>query len=363
MRSTAPALPPLNIKNRSLLLRAVSIPIVLLLSACATRPPTSAPAASSTQVTSAEQSALRSLIAQQDRLYRVAAPLLVHNADLCKDHARNLLGFTAKNKYSYSSKLADTAQSLLGLDEHLQVMGVLSGSGAEKAGLRRGDKLLTVEGKPMPIGVSADRHAASMLAPLVAPAEGRSSLRLSVLRNNANLALNIPMTRACAYSIELGNADLVNAYSDGRRILITRGMLNVTPSDTELAYVVAKEIAHNALQHASRQNMSGTIGDIINNLIQIHPDMSGLAGTAGVKATPREMEAEADRLGLYMAARAGYPIEQAAQFWARLSRQYPAAVLNSYTAIHPDTAGRMSTIERTTLEIRAKQAARQPLNP
>ncbi|MGZ3254903.1 MAG: peptidase M48, partial [Burkholderiaceae bacterium] len=56
--------------------------------------------------TAAEQGALQSLVTQQDRLDRVAAPLLVNNPEICKDNARNLLGFTAKNKYSYSEELS-----------------------------------------------------------------------------------------------------------------------------------------------------------------------------------------------------------------------------------------------------------------
>jgi membrane-associated protease RseP (regulator of RpoE activity) len=338
-------------------LRRLAVPLtVLALVACNTLP--SQPGR--VQSSSEDQAALRTLVTQQDRLYRVAAPLLVSNPDLCRSGARNLLGFIAKNKYSYSADLADAAQSLFGLDERLQVTGILQGSGAVRAGIRKGDRLVAIENSPLPQGPNAERHAASLLAPLV---NGRSAVKITVLRNDANLEVNVPLTRACAYGVELGNADNVNAYNDGRRVMVTRGMLGFVRSDEELAYVLAKEMAHNALQHASKQNMSGTVGDIIDNLTRMHPDLTTMAGTSGVKATVQELDAAADMLALYMVARAGYGIDNARHFWERLAAQYPANVLNGYTAIHPGTGYRLAAIDRGVQEVKAKQAARKPLLP
>jgi hypothetical protein len=350
-----------SFRLRQAMLHAVLLPVTLMLASCMTSQP-SRPGSSGVtpQVGAAEQAALRSLVSQQDRLYRVAGPLLVNNPELCKNNARNLLGFTAKNKYSYSSELADAAQSLYGLDERLQVMGVLAGSGAARVGVQRGDKLIAVEGTSMPQGQNAERQAATILAPLLG---GRSGIKLTVLRADATVALTVPLTRACTYSIELGNADNVNAYNDGRRVLITRGMLNFARSDEELAYVLAKEMAHNSLLHAAKQKMSGTVGDIIDNLIRINPDLSTMAGTAGVKATPQELDAAADALSLFMVARAGYSVDNAVSFWDRVANQYPATVLTGYTAIHPATAYRLAVMAKIVADVKAKQAGKKPLFP
>jgi predicted Zn-dependent protease len=140
-------------------------------------------------------------------------------------------------------------------------------------------------------------------------------------------------------------------------------MMSFAQSDTELAYILAKEMAHNSLKHASKQHIVGTVSAIIDNLVRIQPDLSTMAGSAGVKAMPQELEAEADKLALYMLARAGYSIDGAARFWQRLATQYPAAVQNSYTAIHPTITHRLTVIEKTTAEIKNKQASRRPLLP
>jgi beta-barrel assembly-enhancing protease len=303
---------------------------------------------------------LNAVVAMQDRLYRVGAPLLVNNTELCKGNARNLLGFTAKNKYSYSAEFVDAANQALGLNDRLQIMDVVDGGGAAKAGLRRGDILVAAEDKPLPQGPDAESKAAGTLAPLVM---GKSQVKLSIVRANANMAVNVPLTHACAFGIQLGRADFVNAYADGHRVMITRGMLNFVHGDEELAYVLAKEMAHNAFAHAQKQHMNATVGGIIDNLARMHPDLSTMSGASGVKPMPQELDNAADALALYMAARAGYDVTGAPAFWQRLAAQYPSSVANGYNAIHAPIAARMPTIDKTVAEIKRKQAGGKPLLP
>lgn len=311
-------------------------------------------------VNTPEQDALKARIALQDRLYRVAAPLLVKSPDLCKSNARKLLGFTAKNKYSFTPEFVDAAERSFGLGERLQIMSVLAGSGAANAGVRPGDVLMSVEDKPMPQGPNAERVAAGVLGPLV---NGRDRVRLTLQRNGANQNPTVPLTLACAFGIELGNADNVNAYSDGHRVMITRGMMSLARSDGELAAVIAREMAHSALGHAGRLRMSATLGSIIDNLIRVHPDMTAMGGMAGVKPFAQDVDAAADTLSLYMLARAGYDVDTARNFWQRLATQYPATVLTSYTAIHPSTAFRMSVMDRIVPQVKTKLASGAPLLP
>ncbi|MYM83039.1 M48 family metalloprotease [Duganella sp. FT50W] len=346
----------------------------VLLSACSTfqsqpSSPEPAPSVVSTateappQVTAkmaAARQQLSQMVALQDRLYRVAGPLLINNADLCRTQARNLLGFTAKNKYSYPGEFSDAAAAVLNYSDRLEVATVLAGSGAARAGLRKGDILIAADGKLLPVGVNAETEAAAVLGPLVG---NNKFLNLTVQRGGANQQLRVPVTRACAFKIDIGNSDNVNAYSDGQRVMITRGMVNFAQSDDAIAYVLAKDIAHNVLGHAATTKQAYTVGGIIDNLIAVRPDLSMLIGTAGVKPMPQELDAAADNLSLYMVARAGYNVAGARAFWQRLSTQYPASVLNGYTANHPAVSYRLSVIDKTVSAIRSKQASSQPLLP
>lgn len=347
------------------------VPAALLLAACATPPAPTAPAGTQKfpepvravvqpAAPTPEELTLQALVPLQDRLYRIAAPLLVNNAELCKTNARNLLGFTAKNKYSYSPEYVAAAQKSLRLGDRLQVTGVLEGSGAMRAGVQRGDLLLAIENQELPQGENAEREAATVLAPLMT---GRSAVKLTVARNGSNVTLTVPLTYACAFGVELGNTDNVTAYADGHRILVTRGMMNALSSDDELAYVLAKEMAHNALAHAKRLRMSATIGGIIDNLTRMQPDMSTMVGLAGVKPVPQDLDAMADRLSVYMLARAGYRIDGVVPFWQRMASQYPPTTLNAYTAMHPATAFRVTSMQRALRDIKVKQTAKKPLLP
>jgi hypothetical protein len=347
---------------------ALASSIALLLAACAQAPmqPSAGPAPVKPGVqapavspqTAAAADMLTKMAAQQDRIYRVAAPLLINNADLCKSHARNLLGFTAKNRYSFGTDYADAAHLAFDMDERLQVTNVLAGSGAAKAGLKVGDDLVAAGGKPLPAGPHALSGAGAVFGPLVA---SQANIPLSIERGGNPRQITVPVTRACAFAVELGNADNVNAYADGARIAVTRGMLGFTQGDDELAYVLADGLAHNLLGHAATQR--ATIGSMIDNLTRVKPDDSLLIGSGGIKALLAEQDAAADRLALYMLARAGYDIDGADEFWKRLAASYPATVLNGYTANHPGIAARLVAIQKTTAEIKAKRSAKKPLVP
>jgi hypothetical protein len=349
-----------------------ALALALLMSGCATRAPLQqgpvppapeAPREEAPVLTprmAAEAEALTRMAALQDRLYHVAAPLLINNADLCKTQARNLLGFTAKNRYSYPGDYNEAAHVAFGMSERLQVTGVLAGSGAAQAGLRRGDRLISAGAKPLPSGPNASTLAGAVFGPLVA---AHASLPMAIERDGNSKQLTIPVTRACGFGIELGNADNVNSYADGTRVMVTRGMINFTRGDDELAYLLAKGMAHNILGHAASQRNASTIGSIVDNLVTVKPDTSMLIGSGGIKAMPQDLDAAADRLAVYLLARAGYNIDGAAPFWKRLAANYPATVLNGYVANHPATTFRVAAIEKTVAEVKAKQAAKKPLVP
>jgi hypothetical protein len=351
-------------------LTAVLLPLVLTLGACETPPPAppapvvvapvTPPPAPVDTARLERESAFREMVTLQDRLYRVAAPILVNNPSLCRHNARNLLGFTAKNKYSYSSDYVESAQKILGLDQQLQVTGVMNGSGADKAGVRNGDKLVAVNDIPLPQGQNAEHQAGVILTPQISE---HTSFNLTVNRAGSDISVKVPLTHACAFIVVLGNTDHVNAYADGIRVMVTKGMMNTAKSDDELAYVLATEMAHNVLGHANKQHMSATIAGVIDNLDRIHPDAVNANGISAIKPSTQELDVAADRLGLYMAARAGFAIDNAGPLWSRLAAEYPSTVPDSYTATHPVSAYRLAAIAKVSNEIKSKQAARKSLTP
>jgi hypothetical protein len=349
---------------------ALAVATAVLLAACGTQAPlrqqgTPGPITETPQGTpltpqmAAAADTLTKMAAMQDRLYRVAAPLLIDNAALCPKHARNLLGFTAKNRHSYPGIYNEAAHVAFGMDERLQVTGVLAGSGAAKAGLRLGDDLVA-GGKPLPTGPSAPSTVGAAFGALIS---ANPTLPLSIERDGHPRDLSIPVTRACGFGIELGNGDNVNAYADGSRVLVTRGMLGVARSDDELAYVLARTMAHNILEHPKAQRNQATLDSVIDNLTRMSPDTGMLGGSAGIKPMPSNLDAAADRLAIFLLARADYNIEGAPAFWKRFAAAYPASVANAFTANHPSTAARLTAMELAVEDVKTKKSGKKPLTP
>ena len=300
------------------------------------------------------------LLERQERIYRIAAPLIIKNAVLCRTQARPLLGFTAKNQYSYPPELSVAARQSLGLDERLQVMQILDGSGAMRAGLKRGDILQTIQDITIPTGPQAEPEAARMLSPIL---KNLTEINITVIRQNQPITVNVPLTLACAFAIDVGNTQNVNAYADGRRILLTRGLLDWLSTDEDVAVIIAREIAHNVLQHAKQLQQMATLSIVIDNLLLFKPDQVAANSSNGIKITPEKMDQDADRLALFMLARAGYDLASFTRVMQKLAQIPNASQANTYPALHPWTEGRQSVIQSTMKEIRQKQSAKKALVP
>jgi len=299
---------------------------------------------------------LQAWVGQQQRLYQVAAPLLLKNTDLCPAQSRRILGFTAKNRYSYSNDFVDVAREVLGLDDQLQITSVLPGSGAMLAGIKPGDILLAAGGKPLPTGPNAERASSSIIAESI---QGNAPIELTVLNGGDTTIVEVLLTRACAVTIDLGNSDEVNSYADGRRVMVTRGMLGFVRSDEDLAYVLAREIAANIVAPTPRL----AVGAVIDRLHTLDINVMPPTDEAPITSTTSITDAAVEKLALYMLARAGYGIDGVARFWERVNAAYPADVRNSHAATHSLLSERLNVIDQTTQAIKNKRKGNLPLKP
>ena len=74
-----------------------------------------------------------------------------------------------------------------------------------------------------------------------------------------------------------------------------------------------------------------------------------------------DFEREADYVGLYIMARAGYNIDKAPDVWRMMSAANPEAIY--VTSTHPNNPARTIAMTKTVAEIHAKQRSGQPLIP
>jgi predicted Zn-dependent protease len=162
----------------------------------------------------------------------------------------------------------------------------------------------------------------------------------------------------------------LNAWADGRKIYVTPAMENFARSDDELALVLSHELAHDILRHPQSTAVNAITGAVAGTLVDLLAasrgvDTGGAFGNIGEEAGALHysttFESEADYVGMYILANAGYDYRSVAPFWRRMSTRDPDAIYIRTT--HPTNPERFVAIEKTAIEIERKQAQKLALLP
>lgn len=341
--------------------RVAVIAAALGLVGCATS--TTPPSASAESVRREQREQLRlafqTQLERRTRLNGLAYPILRANVDLCGEHVESIMGIYFDTARAMPAEARQAAARLFSLsDEWHTVLSVTAGSAADRAGLRAGDVILFIEGRRPP---TSRNHRSINIMLDAALADGVARMR--VLRKGRTLTVAIAPERVCAYPVLLVNDPGLNAYADGRSIYITSGMLRFAQSDLDLQTVIAHELAHNTEGHIDKQLGNAILGGLVGAIVRVYTDVEAtdIGARLGGHAFSKELEREADYIGLYMLERAGIDSSQAATFWRRLAVEQSASI--RFARTHPTTAERFVNLETTHREIRAKRRSGVPLLP
>lgn len=250
---------------------------------------------------------LAALTDLDQRVARVSQRLLEANADLCPT-VRLSAGWALHSARQYSEELRPYAERRFGLEGDLPgVLAAPEGSPAADAGVRQGDLVLSVATETLTPGDGAPRPEFEGLAANIGridAALAAGPTRFEVRRAGGSQEISIRPRRACGYEVQLNPSDELNARADGRRLFISTALAGFAESDDELAVILGHELAHHVLRHRSWSDAGG-LGRSANVT----------AGTPG--GGPGNAEQQADRVGLFLAARAGYDTRVAPVFWRR----------------------------------------------
>ena len=246
------------------------------------------------------------------------------------------------------------------------IVAIAAGSGAAAAGLQTNDVIVAVNGQPVqPGGKSLELYAK-----LVRAAGSGSPMLFSVQRSGEALDVTVEPQPVCSYPVVIIDKPQVNAYADGKGIYVYRGMMDFVRSDEELALVLGHEMAHDFRGHleAKRKNaiVGQAVGAVFDVLLAAGTGVAGstfsrMGGSLTAGAYSQDFEAEADYVGLYVMARAGYRIDDAANFWRRMAISSPGSI--TMTSDHPATPERFVALQAAVKEIDVKVAQGQPLVP
>jgi predicted Zn-dependent protease len=157
------------------------------------------------------------------------------------------------------------------------------------------------------------------------------------------------------WEVNVLTSDELNAFCmPGGKIMFYSGLINqLRLTDDEIAIVMGHEIAH-ALREHSREHMSQAIA--AQTAIGVGAALFGLGdGSAGLAnvgyealiATrfSRSDESEADRIGLELAARAGYDPRAGVTLWQKMIAANKGGHPPGFLSSHPADATRVQEIE------------------
>ena len=157
----------------------------------------------------------------------------------------------------------------------------------------------------------------------------------------------------------IDDPDVVNAWAmAGGKMAIYTGLIEkVKPTDDEIAQVMGHEISHALANHTAEKMsvaMASQVGVIALGIALDRPGAGVAAASAAALAVTlpnsRTAESEADRIGIELAAKAGYDPRAAATLWEKMGAvggEGPPEFLST----HPAPANRRQTLQSLVPEM------------
>jgi predicted Zn-dependent protease len=157
--------------------------------------------------------------------------------------------------------------------------------------------------------------------------------------------------------VVIDEPETLNAWcmAGGKMAIYTGIIQKLNLSDAEIAQVMGHEIAHALAKHTAErmsvalaQQTALQVGSILlggGTSSQFALQAAAVATTVGVQLpNSREQEAEADRIGIELAARAGYDPHAAPQLWQKMMQATGGGGKSDFLSTHPSNEKRLETL-------------------
>ena len=333
-------------------LAAVSIGVLLGLVATAKSFSLALLSGSPQTIVTPTETSLDTLLEQDRRVSAIAYRLTTSNREFCV-HQGPQWGLTLHSASMYGPRLRETVLIRHPIGEDVGISSLVPGGPADAAGLALDDRVISINGQAL---VSAPRDQARHTAANYDQVEaawamlnaGGERAQVEILRRDHLLRLTVMPRPGCAYDALVTPSSQINASADGRHVFVTSGLVAYAQSDDDLALILGHELAHNVLHHRLQLDRSGFARGLLGNL-------------GSSPASLNRVEREADYVGLYLTARAGFDIGGAEMFWRRALGQLGDPWYLRWS--HPGDRERAANARATIDEIAALVIAGEPLVP
>lgn len=153
----------------------------------------------------------------------------------------------------------------------------------------------------------------------------------------------------------------------GGKVGVYTGILPITQTEEGLATVIGHEVAHAAAHHGAERMSEAVAMGVGGQLVGAaagayapqYAEMANLVYGAGAqvgRALPhsRKQESEADKIGLFYMARAGYNPEAAVGFWQRFAAAGKGSSTPWFLRTHPVDTDRIAQLQQLMPEAKAQ---------
>lgn len=345
--------------------------VLLLVLVCAGCTPVSRLPALDAKAVEAEQrreqiAQMRSYYAGLRRVDNVAFQLRVANVEFCKKKVSAQIGVYAVTPQSLPQHFRAFASEALDLTwARPTVISVDDGSPAAQAGIRDHDEIIALNGELIPVKRTAGWMGVWLKANGVKP------VRVDLRRGGVDRTVTVTPVMACSVPIKYVVSAEVNAASGEKGIVIDSGIVAVAKTDAQLATVIGHEMAHTNLGHLDKQMTNTVIGFATGLAVDAGVMVGGIPtgglfsrafAKSGARAYSVQFEREADYVGAYYAARAGYDLTGTEELWWTLGQQVDPNSLR-FAKTHPLAPVRFLQMRAVAAEIAEKRSKHLPLVP
>lgn len=160
------------------------------------------------------------------------------------------------------------------------------------------------------------------------------------------------------WEYKLIESEQVNAWCmPGGKIAFYTGILPIAQNETGVAAIMGHEVAHALANHGQQRMSSGILqqaggvavavasGNETPEKQQMWMQAYGLASTVGgMLPFSRSHETEADKIGLYLMAIAGYNPDEAAELWKRMKANSGGQAPPEFLSTHPSNDTRIANL-------------------
>ena len=271
-----------------------------------------------------QQASFRALVDQDLRLATIGDRLARGGSALCPGQATSSLGLVIQDARQYAGGQRIAARSALGLGKGPTIVAVIENGGGAAAG----SDIAAVGGQPV-LTDARDAYAdVEHTEALIEEGLARGSVALTLGRG---AVATLHARPGCRSRFQIVRGGLGRTMADGRYVQISDAMMRTVANDNELAAVTAHELAHNILRHRDRKTPS------------------------------REAEYAADRLSVWLVARAGFDTGEIVPFWTRLGRRTDYGIFSDGT--HPGWKKRVARLGEAVALVERQRATGAAMLP